>query len=139
MHRNISVFKTVMNAMTPFRSDTVVLVVSNPVDILTSIAHQLSGLPESQVFGSGMFLESVRLRGLLADKARVGVLAPTVTLAEARRSPYHGIQLIVVGGCQFRPVVRVGRPRRFPSRRVVVLNHQRHPAPHGAPARHLST
>ena len=91
MHRNISVFETVMNAMTPFRSDTILLVVSNPVDILTSVAHELSGLPKSQVFGSGTFVESVRLRGPLADKARVGILAPTVTLAKARLSPYGGI------------------------------------------------
>ncbi len=89
MHRNISVFKTVMDAMTPFRSDTIVLVVSNPVDILTSIAVELSGLPKSQVFGSGTLLESVRLRGLLADKARVRTLARTVV--EARLSPYPGI------------------------------------------------
>ena len=91
MHRNISVFETVMNSMNPFRSDTIALVVSNPVDVLTSIAHDLSGLPKSQVFGSGTFVESVRLRGLLADQARVGILAPAVTLAKARLSPYGGI------------------------------------------------
>ncbi|KAG7289841.1 hypothetical protein NEMBOFW57_006218 [Staphylotrichum longicolle] len=62
MHRNVSVIRNVVKAMTPFRSDAIVLVVSNPVDILTSIAQELSGLPKCQVFGSGTFLESVRLR-----------------------------------------------------------------------------
>jgi L-lactate dehydrogenase len=79
MHRNISVIRNVVKAMTPFRSDAIVLVVSNPVDLLTSIAQELAGLPKFQVFGSGTFLDSVRLRGLLADKAgvRIHTLAPT--------------------------------------------------------------
>ncbi|KAL2192463.1 lactate/malate dehydrogenase [Corynascus similis CBS 632.67] len=71
MHRNVSVMRSVIKAMTPFRSDAIVLVVSNPVDLLTSIAQELSGLPRFQVFGSGTFLDSVRLRGLVADKAQV--------------------------------------------------------------------
>jgi L-lactate dehydrogenase len=73
MHRNISVIRNVVKAMTPFRSDAIVLVVSNPVDLLTSIAQELAGLPKFQVFGSGTFLDSVRLRGLLADKAGVRI------------------------------------------------------------------
>ncbi|KAK3986592.1 lactate/ malate dehydrogenase [Cladorrhinum sp. PSN332] len=70
-NRNVSIMRSVVRAMTPFRSDTIVLVVSNPVDILTSIAQELSGLSKFRVFGSGTFLDSVRLRGLLADKAEV--------------------------------------------------------------------
>ncbi|KAK4198911.1 lactate dehydrogenase/glycoside hydrolase [Triangularia verruculosa] len=78
MQRNISVIRNVVKAMTPFRSDAIVLVVSNPVDLLTSIVQELAGLPKSQVFGSGTFLDSVRLRGLLADKA--GVAANSIQL-----------------------------------------------------------
>jgi L-lactate dehydrogenase len=57
--------------MRPFRSDTILLVVANPVDLLTELAQELAGLPKAQVMGSGTFLDSVRLRGLLADKAGV--------------------------------------------------------------------
>jgi L-lactate dehydrogenase len=71
MYRNISIIQNIIRSMKPFRSDTVLLVVSNPVDLLTSIAQKLSGLPTSQVLGSGTFLDTVRLRGLLADKAEV--------------------------------------------------------------------
>ncbi len=70
-YRNISIVRNVVNAMAPFRPDCVLLVVSNPVDLLTSLARELSGLPSSQVFGSGTFLDSVRLRGLVADQAGV--------------------------------------------------------------------
>jgi len=71
MDRNIAILRSAVKAMRPFRSDTILLIVANPVDMLTSLAQKLSGLPSSQVLGSGTFLDSVRLRGLLADKAGV--------------------------------------------------------------------
>jgi L-lactate dehydrogenase len=69
--RNMSIVREVVETMKPFRLDTVLLVVSNPIDLLTSLAHELSGLPTSQVLGSGTFLDSVRLRGLVAMRAGV--------------------------------------------------------------------
>lgn len=69
--RNISIVRNIVEAMRPFRSDTILLVVSNPVDLVTTIAGELSQLPPSQIMGSGTFLDSVRLRGMMADKAKV--------------------------------------------------------------------
>lgn len=57
--------------MMPLKSNAVLLVVSSPVDLLTSLALQISQLPPSQVLGSGTYLDSIRLRGMLAD--RIGV------------------------------------------------------------------
>lgn len=71
MVRNLAIVRTAVQAMRPFRSDAILLVVANPVDLLTSFAQELSGLPASQVLGSGTFLDSVRLRGLLADQTGV--------------------------------------------------------------------
>jgi L-lactate dehydrogenase len=71
MYRNIAIIQNAVTVMKPFRPDTILLIAANPVDVLTSIAQDLSGLPTSQVLGSGTFLDSVRLRGLLADKTRV--------------------------------------------------------------------
>ncbi|EGU87133.1 hypothetical protein FOXB_02348 [Fusarium oxysporum f. sp. conglutinans Fo5176] len=45
--RNTSMIREVMEAMKPFRPDTVLLVVANPVDLLTSIAKDMPGLPPS--------------------------------------------------------------------------------------------
>jgi L-lactate dehydrogenase len=50
---------------------TILLLVANPVDILTHFARKLSGLPESQVLGTGTSLDSARLRGILAQKTDV--------------------------------------------------------------------
>jgi L-lactate dehydrogenase len=57
--------------MKPLRSDTILLLVSNPVDALTHFAQKYADLPKTQVIGSGTFLDSARLRGILANKAQV--------------------------------------------------------------------
>jgi L-lactate dehydrogenase len=50
------------------KPDAVVVVVSNPVDILTYVAAQRLKLPPSQVLGLGTVLDTIRFRALLADK-----------------------------------------------------------------------
>jgi L-lactate dehydrogenase len=57
--------------MQPINPACILLLVANPVDILTYFARKLSGLPESQVLGTGTTLDSARLRGALAEKAEV--------------------------------------------------------------------
>jgi L-lactate dehydrogenase len=57
--------------MAPLNPGAVIILVANPVDILTLVAQNLSGLPRSQVFGSGTFLDTERLRGALAEKLSV--------------------------------------------------------------------
>jgi L-lactate dehydrogenase len=57
--------------MKPLRSDTILLLVANPVDALTYFAQKYADLPKNQVIGSGTFLDSARLRGILANKADV--------------------------------------------------------------------
>jgi L-lactate dehydrogenase len=67
----MSILKSVIGDMKPFKQDTVLLLVANPVDVLTEVAQEISGLPRTQVIGSGTFLDSLRLRGQLAEKAEV--------------------------------------------------------------------
>ncbi|KAI8973641.1 L-lactate dehydrogenase B [Mycotypha africana] len=61
IERNYRVLKNVIQSMQPIRADAVLLMVSNPVDILTHLARKLSGLPPRQVLGSGTYLDSTRL------------------------------------------------------------------------------
>ncbi|KAJ9419181.1 L-lactate dehydrogenase [Fusarium oxysporum] len=67
--------REVIEAMRPFRPDTVLLVVANPVDLLTSIAKEMSRLPPSQVIGTGTTLDTYRLRGMVASRASVSLSA----------------------------------------------------------------
>src|ERR1700730_3110622 len=64
--RNYNILKSVIGSMQPFNKDAILMLVANPVDVLTSIAQKLSGLPKKQVFGSGTFLDSGRLRLILS-------------------------------------------------------------------------
>lgn len=74
--RNMKILGTVVEDMKPFGEDTVLLVVANPVDVLTYFAQRFSGLPKSRVIGSGTFLDSARLRGILSEVA--GVAASSI-------------------------------------------------------------
>ena len=47
--------------------------VTNPVDVVTYVAQELSGLPHGRVIGSGTVLDSSRLRHVLADRLGVSV------------------------------------------------------------------
>ncbi|KAJ9635912.1 hypothetical protein H2201_000093 [Coniosporium apollinis] len=69
--RNLKILGSAIEDMKPFAKDTVLLLVANPVDVLTYFAQKFAGLPREQVIGSGTFLDSARLRGMLADKADV--------------------------------------------------------------------
>ena len=53
--------------------DAVVIVVSNPVDVVTYAALKILGLPPGRVLGSGTVLDSSRLRGLIARHCGVAV------------------------------------------------------------------
>ena len=74
LQRNLAIMSSVIDAMRPLRADGILLVVANPVDVLTRFAQVYAGLPVDQVIGSGTLLDSVRLRGMLAEEIHVGLL-----------------------------------------------------------------
>lgn len=85
--------------MKPFRSDTILLLVANPVDVLTYFAQKFSGLPKEQVIGSGTFLDSARLRGILAAKAEVAASSiDAYVLGEHGESQFVAWSLASIGG-----------------------------------------
>ncbi len=53
--------------------DAVILIVTNPVDIMTQVAARISGLEPGRVLGSGTSLDSSRFRALIAQKLKVAV------------------------------------------------------------------
>eukprot|EP00730_Choanoeca_flexa_P018360 TRINITY_DN8919_c0_g1_i2.p1 TRINITY_DN8919_c0_g1~~TRINITY_DN8919_c0_g1_i2.p1 ORF type:complete len:340 (+),score=81.94 TRINITY_DN8919_c0_g1_i2:923-1942(+) len=60
--RNVGVLKQIIPPLVDKAPNAIFLMVSNPVDIMTYIAWQLSGLPANRVIGSGTFLDSSRFR-----------------------------------------------------------------------------
>ena len=62
LNRNASIIKSVTSNIMSSGFDGIILVASNPVDILTYVAWKESGLPSSKVLGSGTSLDTARLR-----------------------------------------------------------------------------
>ncbi len=79
--RNTEIFGELIPALVELSPETVLLVVTNPVDVLTYVALQLSGLPPSRVIGSGTVLDTSRLHFLLAERCGVAVSNVHATIA----------------------------------------------------------
>lgn len=65
--RNAEVFRAVVDATLKAAPDAVLLIASNPVDVMTGITTRLSGLPAARVIGSGTILDSARFRHLIGQ------------------------------------------------------------------------
>lgn len=79
INRNVELFRTILGSLTSagLRDDAIVLVVSNPVDILTALAERELSLPQGHVLGLGTLLDTLRFRSLLA--MRLGAPATQVS------------------------------------------------------------
>ena len=74
--KNVGIFKSIMPNIKNSGFEGILLIVANPVDILTAAARELTGFPESRVFGSGTVLDTARLKYLLGE--HLGVDSRTV-------------------------------------------------------------
>ncbi len=68
---NKKIIQSILSQIKPVNPNAIVIMVTNPVDILTGIAQDTLGLPRNQVFGSGTFLDMQRLHGLIAHKLNI--------------------------------------------------------------------
>ena len=71
VNKNISIFKSIIPEIVKYNREGILLVVANPVDILTYAAAKLSGFPENRVFGSGTVLDTARLKYLLGEHLEI--------------------------------------------------------------------
>ena len=71
VHRNIEIFKTIIPQIKQRDFKGILLIVSNPVDILTTVAVKLSGLPQNRVIGSGTVLDTARLKYAVGEHLNV--------------------------------------------------------------------
>lgn len=74
INRNVGLFRQILDSIkgVKLNDGATILVVSNPVDILTQLAAQSGIVPQSQVLGLGTVLDTCRFRSLLADHFKVG-------------------------------------------------------------------
>lgn len=69
--KNQSIIHSIIDEMKPINQNTIIIMVTNPVDTLTYYAQEIAGLPKNQIFGSGTFLDSQRLRNILSKKLNI--------------------------------------------------------------------
>lgn len=67
LERNAAVFSDVVGQVLRHVKDPILLVASNPVDLMTHVTVKLSGLPPTKVIGSGTILDTARFRALLGE------------------------------------------------------------------------
>ena len=109
--KNLKILSGAIDDMKPFAKDTVLLLVANPVDILTYFAQKFSGLPKTQVIGSGTFLDSARLRGILSHQTSVSASSiDAYVLGEHGESQFVAWSSASIGGV---PLDRVALDRKI--------------------------
>ena len=65
--RNAGIFRTIVRKVVEASPESIILIATNPVDLLTYVSLKVSGLPPSQVIGSGTILDTSRFRYLLGQ------------------------------------------------------------------------
>ena len=61
------IMKSLLPKLVEVAPDAIYLIVSNPVDVITYVAQEITGLPRERVFGSGTVLDTSRLRAAVAE------------------------------------------------------------------------
>jgi L-lactate dehydrogenase len=82
INRNVELFLKILDSVKSAgpKKEAIVLVVSNPVDVLTYLATKALGLPSTQVIGLGTQLDSARFRSLIAESLKLPPTQVTATI-----------------------------------------------------------
>ena len=71
VHKNVKIFRSIIPQISERNCGGILLVVSNPVDVLTYVAAKLSGFTENRVIGSGTVLDTARLKRAVSEHLTV--------------------------------------------------------------------
>lgn len=119
LEKNAQIVRSIFKSIGKLRKDAIVIMVSNPVDILTEVAQKVSGLPPAQVFGSGTTLDSARLRAKLASV--LGVSAQSTNgyvIGEHGNSQLVAWSTVTVGGI---PAYKLPRWSKSKAKRIAEI------------------
>ncbi len=67
LEQNVSIIRDIVGQLKTEGFSGILIVTSNPVDILAKVAHEVSGLPPGSVIGSGTLIDTARLRAMIGD------------------------------------------------------------------------
>ena len=63
--KNVSIFKSIIPEIVKYAPNAILIIATNPVDIMTEVTLKLSGFPKNRVLGTGTVLDSARFRSIL--------------------------------------------------------------------------
>ena len=75
IHKNVEILKKIIKPIVASGFNGVFVISSNPVDLLTTLAQQISGFPKDRVIGTGTSLDTMRLRLILSQRLNISVNA----------------------------------------------------------------
>jgi len=99
LEKNKQITKSIFKSIGKLNHDAIIIMVSNPVDVLTYLVQEITGLPKNQIFGSGTSLDTARLRSHVARI--LGVSAQSVhgyVMGEHGDSEFVAWSALHVGG-----------------------------------------
>lgn len=71
--RNRAIMNSIIEQLKRYNKDCIIIVVSNPVDVLTKMVFDASGFPPERIIGSGTVLDTARLKYLLGEHFKVDI------------------------------------------------------------------
>lgn len=112
LNRNVEVFRSVIPGVLEFAPGAILLIVSNPVDIMTSVVTTLSGLPAGRVIGSGTILDTARFRTLIGEHLNIAPQSVhAYVLGEHGDSEVLAWSSVKIGGVPLHDFAeQIGRP-----------------------------
>lgn len=91
VNKNLSILKDALPKIEEFASNSIFLMIANPVDILTYAVHKLSNIPSNKIIGSGTVIDSNRLRYYIGDYLNINP-----SNVEAQLIGEHGLSAVPV-------------------------------------------
>ena len=131
MQINAKIVTSIVVAVQSVNPDAIVLIATNPVDILTHVARLRTNWPRGRILGSGTVLDSARFRWLLAEHC--GISPQNVhasILGEHGDSEFAAWSLVHIGGLPMDDYCSVCRKCDFIHRRPQILEQVRRSAYH---------
>lgn len=71
LKRNVKIFQNIIENVTKYNTTGILLIATNPVDVLSYFSWKKSGWPANRVIGSGTLLDSARFRYLIAEELEI--------------------------------------------------------------------
>lgn len=113
LEKNKEITKAIFKSIGKIKKDAIVIVVTNPVDVITHLAQKITGLPAGQVFGTGTALDTARLKTNIAHE--LGVSAKSVSgyvLGEHGDSEFVAWSSVHVGSSPISEFKAIGTSKR---------------------------